>query len=192
MRSSALAVAAATNYVRMDHKMSHATLHMLCGKIASGKSTLTTDLRQMPLTIVISEDSYLKRLFESEINNVTDYIRCSRRLRDAISPLIQDLLRIGVSVVLDFPANTHATRSWMRTLFESTGADHCLHFLDVPDEVCKTRLRARNATKAHDFVTSDSEFDQITSYFVPPSETERFNVIRYETISSKDGLSQNS
>lgn len=170
--------------------MSHTTLHMLCGKIAAGKSTLSAELRQIPLTIVISEDSYLKRLFDSEINNVSDYIRCSQRLRDAVSPLIQDLLRMGVSVVLDFPANTHATRSWMRTLFESTGADHRLHFLDVSDEVCKARLRARNATKSHDFAASDTEFDQITSYFVPPSEAERFNVIRYETIYSKDGLSK--
>ena len=57
-------------------------------------------------------------------------------------------------------------------------ADHCLHFLDVPDEVCKARLRARNAAGTHDFAASDAEFDLITSYFVPPSEAEGFRIVR--------------
>jgi predicted kinase len=151
---------------------------MLCGKIAAGKSTLTAELGAAPYTIVLSEDAWLSRLFGSEMSDVTDYIRCSRRLREAVGPHVRDLLRIGVSVVLDFPANTPAIRDWMRTLFEEASADHCLHFLDVPDEVCKARLRARNAAGTHDFAVSDAEFDHIISYFVPPSEGEGFKVIR--------------
>jgi predicted kinase len=158
--------------------MSCATLHMLCGKIAAGKSTLTAELGWAPSTVVISEDFWLSRLFGAEMRDVSDYIRCSRRLREAVSPHIQDLLRIGVSVVLDFPANTPSIRAWMRTVFEGAGADHCLHFLDVPDEVCKARLRARNAAGAHDFAASDAQFDLITGYFVPPSEAEGFKVVR--------------
>jgi predicted kinase len=131
-----------------------------------------------PLTVVVSEDFWLSRLFGPEMKDVTDYVRCARRLREAVGPHIQDLLRFGVSVVLDFPANTPATRAWMRTLFEAAGADHCLHFLDVPDEVCKARLRARNAAGTHDFAASDAQFDLITSYFVPPSEAEEFKVVR--------------
>lgn len=155
-----------------------ATLHMLCGKIAAGKSTLTAELGRLPSTVVISEDFWLSRLFGSEMKDVGDYIRRSRRLRDAIGPHVQDLLRMGVSVVLDFPANTPPMRSWTRTLFEAAEADHRLHFLDVPDDVCKARLRARNAAGTHDFAASDVEFDQISSYFVPPSVAEGFKVIR--------------
>ncbi len=154
-----------------------AVLHMVCGKIAAGKSTLTAELGQMPSTVVISEDFWLSRLFGPEMKDVGDYIRCSRRLREAVGPHVQDLLRAGVSVVLDFPANTVAMRAWMRTLFEAADADHRLHFLDVPDDVCKARLRARNAAGTHDFAASDAEFEQISSYFVPPSQTEGFNVI---------------
>jgi hypothetical protein len=81
-----------------------------------------------------------------------------------------------LSVVLDFPANTPASRQWMRSLFERAGADHRLHFLDVPDEVCKARLRARNAAGTHAFNASDAEFDLFTRYFVPPSADEGFAV----------------
>ena len=169
---------------------SHATLHMLCGKIAAGKSTLTAELSRMPLTIVVNEDFWLSRLFGPEMKDVADYIRYSQRLRDAVSPLVRDLLLMGVSVVLDFPANTPAMRSWMRTLFETVGADHRLHFLDVPDEICKARLRVRNAAGTHDFAASDAQFEQITRYFVPPSEAEGFNVIRHAPASENERLAQ--
>lgn len=158
--------------------MSRATLHMLCGKIAAGKSTLTAELSLLPATIVISEDFWLSRLFGPEMHDVADYVRCAQRLREVIGPHVQQLLRLGLSVVLDFPANTIATRAWMKTLFEAAEADHCLHFLDVADEVCKARLRARNAAGTHDFAASDAQFDRITSYFVPPSEAEGFKIVR--------------
>jgi len=159
--------------------MPQATLHMLCGKIAAGKSTLAAELGRAPSTVVVSEDSWLARLFRAEMKDVADYIRCSQRLREAIGPHVQDLLRLGVSVVLDFPANTIATRAWMKSLFEGAQADHCLHVLDVPDEVCKARLRARNAAGTHAFAATDAEFDLITGYFVRPSEAEGFRVVRY-------------
>jgi predicted kinase len=159
--------------------MPRATLHLLCGKIASGKSTLAAELSQAPSTVLISEDFWLSRLFGPEMTSVPDYIRCSKRLQDAIGPHIQDLLRLGVSVVLDFPANTVGYRAWMRTLFEGGRADHRLHVFDVPDEVCRARLRERNAAGTHDFAASDAEFDLISRYFVAPSEAEGFTVVRH-------------
>ncbi|WP_439521227.1 AAA family ATPase [Marivita sp.] len=38
------------------------TLHLLCGKIASGKSTLTVQLSRTAGTIVIAEDEWLNGL----------------------------------------------------------------------------------------------------------------------------------
>lgn len=152
---------------------------MICGKIAAGKSTLATTLAAHPHTIRISEDAWLACLFKDEQKTIEDYVRNSRRLREAMGDHVVELLRAGLSVVLDFPANTPASRQWMRGLFERAGADHRLHFLDVPDEVCKARLRARNAAGTHSFNASDAEFDLFTSYFVPPSATEGFEVVFY-------------
>jgi predicted kinase len=156
---------------------SEPTLHLLCGKIAAGKSTLTASLRANPDTIVLAEDAWLSRLYPNEMTSVADYIRRSACLRDAIGPHVIALLQSGMSVVLDFPANTVSYRAWMRTLFEAAGSAHQLHFLDVPDAVCKARLRARNAAGAHEYAATDAQFDVITSYFVPPLPEEGFNVI---------------
>jgi predicted kinase len=144
-----------------------ATLHFLCGKIAAGKSTLTKALGQRPDTIIVSEDSWLARLYPGEQNSLADYVRNSGRLREAITDHLVTLLQGGVSVVLDFPANTPASRAWMRTLFEKADCMHQLHHLDVPDEVCKARLRQRNESGDHEFTVTDEQFALFTSHFRP-------------------------
>lgn len=152
-------------------------LHLLCGKIAAGKSSLAARLGAAPLTVIVSEDKWTFPLFGSEMKTVEDYVRCSARLRAAMAPHLVDLLRAGMSVVLDFPANTLANRAWMKGIAEEAGVAHRLHWLDVPDEVCRARLRARNAAGEHEFAATDEQFDQITAYFVPPTEAEGFEIV---------------
>jgi predicted kinase len=80
-------------------------------------------------------------------------------------------------VVLDFPANTVKNRDWMRSLIAQARVPHELHLLDLPDAVCKARLRERNARGEHAFQVTDAEYDQFTRFFVPPGPGEGFNVI---------------
>ena len=154
-----------------------ATLHLLSGKIAAGKSTLAADLGRAPNTVVVSEDEWLSALFGDEMRTLADYVRCSSRLRTALEPHLIDLLSSGVSVVLDFAANTPETRVWMRELFTKAGCEHRLHYLDLSDEICRERLHRRNAEGLHPFAATDAEFDRVTSYFVPPSADEGFDIL---------------
>lgn len=154
------------------------TLHVVCGKIAAGKSTLARRLAAEPGTVLLSEDAWLSSLFPGEIKALEDYVRCSDRLKNALGGHVVDLLRAGLSVVLDFPANTLRQRSWLRSLFETAGVAHKLHYLDLADETCKERLHARNAAGSHPYSTSDAEFDAITRHFVPPSPEEGFDIHR--------------
>jgi predicted kinase len=154
------------------------TLHLVCGKIASGKSTLTARLASAPGTVRISEDSLLAQLYPGQIASLADYVACAARLRAAVSPLCLQMLQAGVSVVLDFPANTPASRAWMRELFQQADTPHVLHYLDVPDDECKARLRQRNASGLHPFSTSEAQFDDITRHFVPPDVSEGFHIVR--------------
>src|SRR5882757_1659968 len=156
---------------------------MICGKIAAGKSTLARRLADAPASILISEDIWLATLYRDEQRAVADYARNSRRLREVMGGHVEALLRAGLSVVLDFPANTPANRQWMRGLFEAAGAAHRLHFLDVTDAVCKQRLHRRNVAGAHEFAVSDAEFDEITSYFVAPTAAEAFEMTVYRDAS---------
>lgn len=154
-----------------------ATLHLVCGKIGAGKSTLSRQLSMQPRTALICEDTWLAALYPGQITSVADYLRNAAALRGILADHVCCLLQAGVSVVLDFPSNTPASRAWARQIFVRAGAAHRLHFLDVPDEVCKARLHARNAAGAHPFQATEAEFERITRHFVAPAEEEGFDVI---------------
>lgn len=157
------------------------TLHLLCGKAASGKSTLTAELGRLDGTVVIAEDDWLNALFSSEMSSLSDYVRCMTKLRTIMGPHVTSLLNAGVSVVLDFQANTLASRDWMRSILEETDAAHQLHLLDVPDEVCIARLRARNAQGDHPFAATEEQFRQLSKHFSAPSPNEGFNVVLHQS-----------
>jgi predicted kinase len=153
------------------------TLYLLCGKIAAGKSTLARRLAARPATLLISQDHWMSHLFPAEVRTIDDFARLSARLRAAMGPHIVDILRQGLSVALDFPANTLTYRNWMRLLITQADVAHELHLLDVPDTICKQRLRQRNADGEHAYQVDEATYDLFTSYFVPPGPGEGFNVV---------------
>jgi predicted kinase len=111
------------------------TMHFLCGKMAAGKSTLSKKLAAEFEAVLICEDLWLSRLYADEIHTFEDYLKYSARLKEVLTPHLLDLLKQGNSVVLDFPGNVPRQRQWFRTIFEAAGADHVLHFVDVPDDL---------------------------------------------------------
>ena len=155
-----------------------ANLLLLCGKMAAGKSTLAQQLARDERAILLVQDDLLASLYPNEIVDIPTFVKFSGRLQRALEPCICALLGHGVSLVLDFPANTRSQRAWFRNLLDLTGIAHELHFLDVSDELCKKQLaqRSRNLPPGSAF-TSEAEFEVITSYFQPPSDEEGFNVI---------------
>ncbi len=158
------------------------TLHLLCGKIAAGKSTLARELAANPQTVLISEDVWLAALFADQLTTGVDYLRCSKKLQQAMTPHVVALLAAGISVVLDFPANTTEQRVWMRALIAQTATAHQLHVLDLPDEVCLTRLHARNASGTHPFEVSDAQFRSFTKRFAPPTPEEGFCLVVHHPV----------
>jgi predicted kinase len=157
-----------------------AKLFFLCGKMAAGKSTLASALALQQNAVLLVQDEFLDRLYPGEIVDIPGFVKYSARLRTALTPHIHSLLLKGVSVVLDFPGNTKAQRSWFRELIEGAKVGHELHFIDVPDEVCKVQLKERSKElPAGTAWTTDAEFDAITAYFQMPTAEEGFNVIRH-------------
>lgn len=69
----------------------------------------------------------------------------------------------------------------MRSLIDEAGAAHELHFLDIPDSICKERLRARNQDGRHPYQVDEATYDLFMSYFVPPTPDEGFNIV-YHTL----------
>ena len=138
---------------------------------------LARRLAERPATLLITMDHWMSLLFPTENRTIEDFARLSARLRAAMGPHVVNILRHNLSVVLDFPANTVNWRNWMRSLITDADVAHELHVLDVPDTICKERLRRRNADGEHPYQVSEENYDLFTSYFVPPGPGEGFNIV---------------
>jgi len=153
-------------------------LHLLCGKMASGKSTLAADLAREEHALVLSEDNLLARLYPNEVIDMPTYVDRSSRLKNALRQHIIDLLRRPLVVVLDFPSNTRKQRSWLLGLASEAGVDHTLHYLESSNELCLARLNMRRAAQPDRRDTDTVEmFDAITSFFEPPAADEGASIV---------------
>ena len=155
-------------------------LIFFCGKMAAGKSTLARQLADREHAMLFEQDHWVESLFPNLIVNVATYIEYSGRINKLIAPIVIDLLRRGIPVVMDFPGNTRNQRAWFRSIIDQAGVDHELHFLDIPDDVCKAQLKARSAhlppgTKW----TTEEDFEVISSHFKPPAPDEGFHIITH-------------
>lgn len=150
---------------------------MLCGKIAAGKSTLARQLAENSGAVLLSEDVWLHGLFADQMTTGQDYLRCAQKLRVVMGPHVVALLNAGLSVVLDFPANTRDSRAWMRGLLGETSAQGVMHLLEASDALCLERLKTRNSTGAHPFAVTETQFHRFSAYFDPPAAEEGFEII---------------
>lgn len=156
-------------------------LIFFCGKMAAGKSTLARDLAAQENAVLLVQDDLLDALFPGEITDIQAFVKHSSRLKNALTPCLCTILSKGISVVLDFPGNTREQRAWFRELIERANVEHELHFVDASDALCKSQLRERSKELPVGAPwSSDEDFEAITAYFQPPSEDEKFNVVRHE------------
>ncbi len=155
--------------------------------MGAGKSTMARDLADAPETVLISEDEWLSAIFPEEINSFDDYLKYSSRLKPLLNSHVNNLLNSGVSVVMDFPANTKTQRQWFKDIVSDNNIPYKLMHLDVDDQLCLEQIEKRR--KSHpERARFDTEeiFYQVTEHFQPPLMEEGFNieVVTGATISS--------
>ena len=153
------------------------TLHFISGKLGSGKTTLAKKIAEKQNAIFISEDFWLSHLFPEAIKTFEDYLLYSKRVRKVIETQVVELLQHGVSVVFDFAGNRTADRNWVKSIFERANVAHVLHYVVASDDLCREQFKKRNLNLPKESkIITDQEFDLITQYFIPPEQSEGYNI----------------
>jgi predicted kinase len=87
--------------------------------------------------------------------------------------LAQEILGLGLSVVLDFGLWARSERDEMRSAARSIGVAVELHFLDVPPDELWRRIEARNSQPPWDsYPIRRSDLDGWLAIFQPPDSAE--------------------
>lgn len=153
------------------------TLYFLIGKMGAGKSTYAQQLSEGKKAVLISEDDWLSYLYPNEIQTFDDFVVRHRKLLNALTPHIKQLLRLGTSVVLDFPANTRQARAGFIKLANDAQARHEAVFLNTSDERCLTQIAQRAKEQPERAKTDTPDmFAATLSYFEAPDDAESLNL----------------
>ena len=158
----------------------HGTLIFFCGKMGAGKSTKSKLVAIERHAVLISEDEWLSKLYPNQITSFEDYIKFSGQLKPLIKSHVQNILRVGTSVVMDFPANTIKQRAWFNNLSMEVDSETELTYLKVNNALCLKQIAQRSSEQPSRAAFDTEEmFYHVTKYFEEPdaSEVRNFEVI---------------
>lgn len=111
----------------------------MCGLPGSGKSTLAARLEGEFKALRFSPDEWILRLGADLMDE-----QVRTRVETLQWELAQKAIKLGVSVILEFGFWSKAERLAFRNKAAELGAETQLHYLDVPVDELKRRIKLRN------------------------------------------------
>lgn len=147
---------------------------MTCGKICSGKSTYSEQLRINNNAIILSVDEITLALFEQNIGEKHDeYVE---KLEMYLFEKSLEVISIGVNVILDWGFWTKAERDYAREFYSSRNISHEFHYIDISEETWQIRLEKRNkeilAGEIEAYYVDDNLKEKVESIFECPDKNE--------------------
>jgi predicted kinase len=120
--------------------VSEVRLILTCGLPGAGKTELATQLAADRSAVRLTKDEWLWALGCTPWDESTN-----EKVEHELWRLAQEILRLGVSVVLDFGLWARVERDEMRSAGRRLGVGVELHYLDVPIDELWRRIEVRNS-----------------------------------------------
>jgi predicted kinase len=131
--------ARAQSGVRVWLLVSATRLILMCGLPAAGKTTLARQLAKDRNAVRLTKDEWLWALGASPWDTPTN-----DKIERELWRIAQDILSLGVSVVLDFGLWARVERDEMRTVARRIGVGVELHYLNASIDELWRRIQTRN------------------------------------------------
>ena len=121
-------------------RVNEARLILTCGLPGAGKTTLATQLAADRNALRLTKDEWLWAIGSSPWEEQTQ-----EKVERELWHLAQEVLRLGLSVVLDFGLWARVERDDMRSAARTLGVGVELHYVSAPTDELWRRIEARNS-----------------------------------------------
>jgi predicted kinase len=148
--------------------VNEARLILTCGLPGAGKTTLAKDLATSRGAVRLTKDEWLVALGSNPWDESTQ-----AKIESELWRLAQELLQLGLSVVLDFGLWARIERDEFRAAVRELGLGVELHYLDAPTDELWRRIDARNSEPPWEsYPISRAHLDKWTATFQAPDAAE--------------------
>ena len=146
------------------------TLHLTVGLPGVGKTTLARELERSSGALRLTPDEWMAPLFGL---HWADFEGKRDVLEGRLVWVGHQVLRAGVSVILDFGCWSPEERYALRAIADLAGADFALHHLALPEDERRRRAEARwRASPEEVFALTTEDHDRFHALFTPPTPDE--------------------
>lgn len=154
-----------------------ATLHLLHGFIAAGKTTFAVQLERKQHALRISHDEWMVSLYGSDPpeDRFQEY---HERISSVAWTLARRILELDRDVILDFGFWTRQSRDEARAFGRSCGAEVKLYDIRCSEDTMLIRARARNTDlDERSLFVDDNAFCKLARRFEPLEKDEAHQLI---------------
>jgi predicted kinase len=157
-----------------------AKIILVCGSTGAGKTTYSISLAKEIDAVRFSIDPWMQRLYSKDMKPLDFEWLMERvsRCCEQIWEVSQQILLLRGNVVLDLGFTTKAQRELFRIKAEALGVKSELHYLNVPLDLRKDRVKQRNVSKdpeLYAFEVTEMMFNFMEPRFETPDDTELKN-----------------
>ena len=115
---------------------------VVCGKIASGKSYYSNQIKDSLNAVIISPDEATYELINNEQGEF--YNIFSDRLNNYLTKKVGEIVKAGANVIFERGLWTKKARVGIKEYYKNIGVECELHYVCVDDETWKQNIDERN------------------------------------------------
>lgn len=148
---------------------------LVCGKICSGKSYYSKQLKETLNAVVFTPDEATYELIDNvqgEFYNVF-----TEKLNKYLTIKVGEIAKAGANVIFERGLWTRAARKEMKDYYKSVGVDCELHYVCIDDATWKKNIEERNkrvsgSNGGPDFYLDEGLMKKLESRWEEPTEDE--------------------
>jgi len=147
-------------------------MHMMSGLPCSGKTTLARKLADQENALLLTTDAWHLRLYGDDLGQEC-HMPNHWKVEALLWEVAERVLALGCNVILDFGFWRREDRDAYRRKAEALGVRCKLHYMDVPHDELRRRLRERNANPPDGVFAIPVEMMELyLSHFAVPTAEE--------------------